>query len=364
MKALQFTDIDRLGLIDIPIPEPGPNEVLIRTGTTTICTSDIQDMRENAFGIDLPVVFGHEGAGTIEAVGEDVIRLAVGDRVAAHPVHPCLECETCREGMGHLCPEMKHFGLNMPGTFAEYFVARGDRVRRIPDAVPFTAAALAEPVCVCLEALHQANLAPGGQLLIVGDGPFGLLMARLAPRLGIERVTVSGHHPSRLAYAGSALPVVVPREGDVEPLLREASGGRGYDAIILAVSRREMVNTCLGLLRPTGRLVIFAPMPGETGVDLFQVLLRELEIVGAVNDRNRFDESIAALADPAVGAGELVTHQFTLDDFAAAFETAEHDRANALKVAFTFDGVTLSSFLHHRAIPTIPDLTPPDLPSS
>jgi threonine dehydrogenase-like Zn-dependent dehydrogenase len=232
---------------------------------------------------------------------------------------------------------MTHFGLNLPGTFAELFVARADRVRRIPDDVPFTAAALAEPVCVCLEALHQANLTPGGHLLIVGDGPFGLLMARLAPRLGIDRVTVSGHHPGRLAHAGSAATVAVPRGADAREPLREASGGKGYDAIILAVSRKEMVNACLDLLRPTGRLVIFAPMPGGTDVDLFQVLLRELEIVGAVNDRDRFDEAIAALADPAVGVGDLVTHSFALDDFAEAFRVAEFDRQHALKVAFVFD---------------------------
>jgi len=336
LKALQFTAIDQLDLVEIPVPTPGPDQVLIRTGAATICTSDIQDLRENAFGIELPVVFGHEGAGTIAAIGSEVTGLAVGERVAAHPVHPCLVCETCRDGMGHICPNMTHFGLNIPGTFAGYFVARADRVRRIPDEVPFTAAALAEPVCVCLEALYQANLQPGGHLLIIGDGPFGLLMARLAPRLGIGRVTVSGHHPSRLAFAGNAATVAVPRDGDAEPILRKASGGNGYDAIILAVSRREMVNTCLGLLRPTGRLVIFAPMPGDTRVDLFQVLLRELEIVGAVNDRDRFDEAIAALADPTVGVADLVTHEYSLTDFAKAFETAEHDRRHALKVAFTF----------------------------
>jgi threonine dehydrogenase-like Zn-dependent dehydrogenase len=337
MKALQFTALDRVDLVEIDIPTPDHDEVLIWTGAATICTSDLQDLHENAFGIDLPVILGHEGAGTIVATGPDVTGLQAGDRVAAHPVHPCLACDTCREGMAHLCPNMRHFGLNMQGTFAEVFLARADRVRTIPDDVPFTTAALAEPVCVCLEALHQAACAPGGHLLVIGDGPFGVLMTRLAPRLGIDRSSIAGRHPGRLAFAANAQTIHVPAGDDARERLREASDGKGYDAIILAVNNRDAVADALDLLRPTGRLVVFAPIPGLTGVDLFQVLVRELEIVGAVNDRDRFDEAIAALSDPEVGVGNFVTHRFALDDYAPALDTAGRDRDRAMKVAFTFD---------------------------
>lgn len=337
MRALQFTDINQVDLVEIDIPAPGPREVLIRTGATTICTSDIQDIRDNAFDAELPLILGHEGAGTIVAIGTEVTGVAVGDRVAAHPVHPCLTCETCREGMGHLCPNMLHFGLSMQGTFAEYFLARQDRVRRIPDEVPFSTAALAEPVCVCLEAIQQARLEPGHHLLIIGDGPFGVMMARLALRGQTGPVSIAGRHPSRLAFAQSAQQIHTPAGGDTRQLLRDASDGRGYDAVILAASNREAVDDALHLLRPGGRLVIFAPMPGPTPVDLFQVLVRELEIIGAVNDRDRFDDAIAALGDPAIGIGDLVTHTFTLDDYREALRVAEQDRRRAMKVAFQFD---------------------------
>ncbi len=337
MQALQFTALNQVDLVEIDIPTPGPREVLIRTGATTICTSDIQDIRDNAFDAELPLILGHEGAGTVVAAGAEVTGVAVGDRVAAHPVHPCLTCETCLDGMGHLCPNMLHFGLSMQGTFAEYFLARADRVRRIPDNVPFSAAALAEPVCVCLEAIHQARLAPGDRLLIIGDGPFGVMMARLAPRDGTGPVSIAGRHLSRLAFAQSARQVHTPAGADTRQLLRDASNGRGYDAIILAASNRAAVDDALHLLRPGGRLVIFAPMPGPTPVDLFQVLVRELEIIGAVNDRDRFDDAIEALADPTIGIGDLVTHSFALDDFREALRVAEHDRREAMKVAFQFD---------------------------
>ncbi len=337
MKALQFTDIGQVDLVEIDVPAPGPREMLIRTGATTICTSDLQDIRDNAFGAELPLILGHEGAGTVVAVGDDVTSVAIGDRVAAHPVHPCLNCDTCRDGMDHLCPNILHFGLSMQGTFAEYFPAREDRVRRIPDSVSFSTAALAEPVCVCLEAIHQARLSPGNRLLIIGDGPFGVLMARLAARAGTGAVTIAGRHVERLAFAGPARQVQTLRNGDIRRVLRDASDGAGYDAVILAVSDRDAVNDALSLLRPGGRLVVFAPMPGPTPVDLFEVLVRELEIIGAVNDRNRFDDAIAALADPEIGIGDLVTHHFALDDHATALHVAEFDRRRAMKVAFSFD---------------------------
>lgn len=336
MKALQFTAINQLDLVDIEPPVPTANQVLIRTGAATICTSDLHDLRGNPFAIQLPVILGHEGAGTIVAIGDEVTGLQVGDRVAAHPVHPCGTCETCQHGRGHLCPNLDHFGLTMPGTFADYFVARADRVEPLPDGVPFTTAALAEPVCVCLEALHQTGLVSGQSLLIIGDGLFGVMMARLAPRVATDRVTIGGRHASRLAFAGSARTVPTERGSDPRNALRTANDGHGYDAIILAVADPAAVNLALDLLRPQGRLVVFAPLPGDTPVNLFDLLLRELEIVGAVNDQNRLADAIAALNDPALGLADLITHRFTLDDYQAAFETAEHDRDRAMKVAFTF----------------------------
>ncbi|MGB3328131.1 MAG: alcohol dehydrogenase catalytic domain-containing protein [Thermomicrobiales bacterium] len=336
MRAIQLTATGQVDLVQAPEPVPGPHDVVIRTGATTICTSDIQDIRDNAFEAPLPVILGHEGAGTVVAVGPAVTTVRVGDRVAAHPVHPCHACETCRSGMAHLCPNMLHFGLTIPGTFAESFAAREDRVRRLPDAVSFAVGALAEPVCVCLEAIAQARLAPGQRLLVLGDGAFGIMIARLAARSMERAPVIAGRHPERLARAYPATPVLTAAGEDADARLRAASDGAGFDAVILAVANRSAVNEALALLRPGGRLVIFAPLPGDTPVDLFTVLVRELEIVGSVNDRDRFDEAIALLSDETLHFDDLVTHTFPLDAYREALAVAEHDRAHAVKVAFTF----------------------------
>jgi threonine dehydrogenase-like Zn-dependent dehydrogenase len=132
MRALQLQAIDRLVEVELSVPEPKPDEVLVRTVATTICTSELNDIAHNPFGIALPRVMGHEGAGVVAAVGESVSQFRVGDRVAAHPVIPCRTCENCRRGLGHLCSNLGHLGLDRDGTFAEFFCIRADRARRLP----------------------------------------------------------------------------------------------------------------------------------------------------------------------------------------------------------------------------------------
>jgi len=336
MKALELEAVGKLRLAEVGQPEVGDNELLLRTGAATICTSDLNDIRANPFGLRLPRVLGHEGAGTVVEVGSAVRGFKPGDRVAAHPVHPCGRCANCQRGMAHLCSSMSHFGLNMPGTFGEYFLVRGDRARCIPPEVSFPLAALTEPVCVCLEALAQANLSEGVTLLVMGDGPFGILMARLARRMPLAKVVIAGHHDFRLAFATAAEQINTTELEDPAATLRSGAGGQGYDAVILAVGRAEAVRDGLALLRPKGRLVIFSAVQGQTPVDLLSVHLKELEIVGACNDDDRLDEAVATLSDRSLALEQLVTHSFPLSKYREALALAEKGHDVCLKVALTF----------------------------
>ncbi len=337
MKALQLQAVGKLDLVDVPRPGIDDDELLVWTGAAVICTSDLNDLRANPFHIDLPVVMGHEGAGTVAAVGKAVEGFSIGDRVATHPVHPCRRCRTCRQGLGHLCPHMAHFGINLPGTFAEYYIVRQDRARRIAQDVDFAVAALAEPVCVCLEALERAALTPGGRLLILGDGPFGLLIARLAQAKGLSRVVIAGRHDFRLGFAGRATKVNTKGAADIPAALRAAAGDGGeYDAAILAVGSAEAVAQAVELLAPRGRFVVFSALPGLTPTDLFRVHVKELQIVGACNDRDMLDEAVRLLGDPRLDLAGLVTHRFRLEQYEQAFELAAKGREEAIKVAFVF----------------------------
>jgi threonine dehydrogenase-like Zn-dependent dehydrogenase len=336
MKALQLQEIGKLELVNIEPPAVGEDQILIRTGAAVICTSDLNDVRENPFKTPLPVVMGHEAAGTVAQVGRRVEGFRPGDRVTAHPVHPCGRCANCRGGVGHLCSDMGHLGLNMQGAFAESFVVRADRARKVPAAMPFYQAALAEPVCVCLEALAQARLKPGANLLILGDGPFGALIAMLARAMPLKRTVIVGHYDFRLAFAQGAIGVNSHKTTDLAGDLRKCADGEGYDAAILAVGRAEAVRLGLDLLKPKGRMVIFSAIPGQTGLDLFSVHVRELEIVGACNDDDRLDEAVERLSDEKLGLGRLVTHRFPIERYREAFEIAAGAHGQAMKVAIEF----------------------------
>lgn len=342
MKALQLTAIDHLDLVDIERPRIRPDQILVRTGASTICTSDLHDIQANPFKIDLPVIIGHESAGTVEEVGAEVRGIQVGDHIAAHPVHPCGRCTACSDGKGHLCLDMAHFGLNMQGTFAPYFVVRGDRVHVLPDDLDFATGALMEPVCVCLEALHQARLKHDQTVLIIGDGPFGTIMARLAGTFGLARVVLAGQEDFRLGFAPSAVRVNTRTTANYLEHLRSMAKGAGFDAVIVAVAAPEAVDDALELVKPMGRVVLFAPLPGKTPVDLFKVLLKELEIVGSVNDQERMDDAVRMLADPVLALGELVTHRFALDEYHDAFALAGRGRDRAMKIAITFPHTVVS----------------------
>jgi len=323
MHALQLRELGTLVLTERPVPMPGPQEVLIRTLAATICTSDLHDIARNPFHIALPRVLGHEAAGVIVTCGAEVRGVVAGQRVAVHPVVPCGECRECARGFGHLCARMGHLGYDRDGAFAEFFVQRADRVRVLPEDVPNTVGALLEPVAVCLQAIARAGALRERDVLVVGDGPFGNLIARLAVRGGARRVLVSGREPFRLSKFRS-VELVSP------------APKRSVDVAILAVSSAEAAGECLAALRPRGRLVVFSALPEPTPVDLLAVHLRELEIVGACNDEERLDEALACLRDPALALQEIVTHTLPFHRWSDAFALARDGHDRALKVALTF----------------------------
>lgn len=324
MQALQLRGLNQLVLAELPVPVPGPDEVLIRTGAATICTSDLHDIRYNPFGIKYPRTLGHEGAGMIVQAGANVRALSPGTRVAAHPVMPCKTCSECRRGLEHLCANMGHSGIDRDGCFAAYFVQRADRIMVLPDDMSYPLGALLEPVAVCLQAIARAGDIKGRTVLVAGDGPFGNIIARLAIRAGADTVLVTGREPFRL----SRIPGVK---------IMQDVPAKSVDVAILAVSAAEAVNTCMRALRPRGRLVVFSSVPEPLPLDLFALHIHELEIAGACNDENRMQASLECLADKSLALEELITHRIPFANWEEAFSLARDGHDKALKVAITFD---------------------------
>jgi len=323
MQALQLRSLGELALTRLPTPTPKDDELLIRSLAVTICTSDLHDIARNPFGIALPRVLGHEAAGEVVRCGLKTHGFSPGMSVAVHPVVPCGGCAECARGFGHLCLRMGHLGYDRDGAFAEFFTQRFDRVRPLPEALPKTVGALLEPVAVSLQAVARAGDVRGRRVLVLGDGPFGNIIAQLARRAGAN-VIVAGREPFRLAR----IPGVETTTGTV----LDAS----VEVAILAVSSGDAMKAGLAALRPRGRLVIFSAVPEPPPFDAVSLHLRELEIVGCCNDEERLDEALACLADPTLALDELITHRLPFARWPEAFALAREGHARALKVALTF----------------------------
>jgi len=335
MKAIMLEEHNTAKMREIPIPTYGKDEILIRTKAATVCTSDILDMKHNMFNLSLPIVMGHEAAGVVAAVGENVTELSVGDEVAVHPVMPCYKCASCLTGLSHLCDEMEHLAFNRHGVFAEYFVTRPDCVRKKPSGMSFALASLMEPVCVCIEAINRAQVKSGDRVLIAGDGPFGIMMSRLCASRNPKMIIQTGWNEGRLNQASGKLVTTLneKKTPDIAKTIMELTDGIGVDAAILCVSNPLAVDLCLEMLRSRGILVIFSALNGKTPVDLLRVHMKELTITGSNNDENFMDDAIRLLSDPELNMNGIVTHELPFEKWEEAFSMAEHATDDCLKVS-------------------------------
>ena len=335
MKAVVLEKPGVAKMVEIPVPVPGKGEILIRTKAATVCTSDIIDMKHGLFTDNLPMVMGHEAAGIVAATGDGVTGVCVGDEVAVHPVMPCYKCASCRRGLTHLCEDMEHLCFNRPGVFSEYFVTRPDCVRKKPPEMSFPAASLMEPVCVCMEAVKRGGVKKGDRVLVAGDGPFGIMIAKLCAVEKPKQIIQTGFFDYRLGQVtGSNIHTLnINDEPDLYKKIFGLTNGEGIDCAILCVSAPEAVDLCIEVLRPRGILVIFAALSGKTPVDLFNVHLKELTIAGANNDENYMDEALQLLCDRDLNLQNIITHEIPFSDWEKAFHIADNEKDCCLKVS-------------------------------
>jgi len=334
MRALVLEDVNRLVMREQPIPSPGEGELLVRTKAATICTSDLIDLRRNPFGLSLPIILGHEGAGVVEAIGPGVVGFQPGDEVGAHPVIPCGHCAACLRGLGHLCDDMRHLGFNIGGVFADYFCIRHDRVRKKSAALPFSYASLIEPVAVCLEAVKRGNVSPGQTVLVVGDGPYGVMMCRLCEAIGGVRTIILGRHDFRMAQAANAAAVSAKKANNALADIMRLTNNQGVDTAILCVGTGEALDIAVESLKARGTLSVFSAIHGKPPVDMLKVSIKELNILGSCNDADCMDEALDYLTRGVMDG--LVTHEFPFEEWEKAIAMAENGKDEALKVSLVW----------------------------
>ena len=346
MQAAVYRAVNDVRVETVPVPEIGPGEILIRVHSCGICGTDLKKIHTGSHSA--PRIFGHETAGTIVKIGDGVDNFAVGDRVMVFHHIPCGKCYYCRKKTFAQCETYKKVGCTAGfepsgGGFAEYvrvmdwIVSTGGLVR-IPDGVPFEQAAFVEPVNTCLKAIKNLDLAPDETVLVIGQGPIGILLAALAARTGAKVLTSDLYTERHAIAAGFGLthPIDAGNESVVEVAKRE-SQGRGADAVILAVGGNALIRTAMDAARLGGRVLLFAQTQhGEAVIDPAAICMDEKALMGSYSASVEIQDEGASLVFDGYKTGfdltQLISHRFPLEQAVEAIEVASNPTAASMKI--------------------------------
>jgi (R,R)-butanediol dehydrogenase/meso-butanediol dehydrogenase/diacetyl reductase/L-iditol 2-dehydrogenase len=309
------------GVIDYPIPEIGPEDVLIKVAFCAICGSDPHAAAGN-LPIPVPFPLGHEVSGTIVQLGEKATRkeLEIGDRVAGNYAHFCGTCYYCRNGQEQFCEAMMEWKM---GGMAEYVVWHESQVYKIPDSISFEEASLLEPVSIALRAVERADIRPGARVAVSGGGGIGLLAAQLARICGASSVTVIEpiEEKRNLAKSLGIDHVIDPFTKNVQREALSLTDGIGFDSVIESSGAPAAVKSILGTLAKGGTAVCFAMYPAdfELPFNLYaNTYFKEITVRGFFMSPYSFPRAVLFL--PRLNLKALIQKVYSIDEAAEAFK--------------------------------------------
>lgn len=340
MRAARLDENLVVEVVEMAVPSLGAGELLVRTRACGICSGDVMGwyMRRKA-----PLVFGHEPAGEVAAVGAEVDEFRPSDRVFVHHHAPCFACDLCARGEFVQCAAWRD-GRLVPGGMAEYFVVPAGNVRgdtlRLPDGVSFADGTLIEPLACTVKSVRRAALTGGERVAIVGLGIMGQLHVLLARHLGVRQIIGLDRVPFRLerALALGADAVVNVDAQDPVAAVRELTAGALADAVIVGPGSIEAMELGVALAGRGASVVLFTTSRPEDrlSVQPYDLYFREIRLVPSYScGPNDTRDALALIASDVVTAERVVTHRFPLAEVARAYRTAA-DPAIALKTIVTF----------------------------
>lgn len=321
---------------EMPTPKIQEDEVLVKMKACGICGSDLMEwyLKTRA-----PLVLGHEPSGVIAKKGKKVKDFDIGDRVFVHHHVACLSCHYCKHGDYTLCEQFHNTNIK-PGGLAEYFKVPAPNLQtdtlKIPEKMSFEEATLIEPVGCCIRALKKCNLQKGDSVVVIGAGATGIIHTALAKIFGATKTIVSDLIDYRLKIAKKfgADVVVSSEKENLTEIVKVETEGRGVDVAVVTAPSLEAYKTGLSVIRKGGKLCIFAPTdPGKyLQVSPKELFFSEIQIIPSYSTSHlETREALELIEARKINAEELITHRFSLNDTAKAFETAFKNK-ESLKV--------------------------------
>jgi L-iditol 2-dehydrogenase len=323
MRA-SYLGVDRavtVEVVDRPVPDA--DQVLVEVEAVGVCGSDVHYYKHGRLGpyvVTDRLILGHEVSGTIVEVGSEVAAGRRGQRVAVEPQRPCRRCLQCRSGRYNLCPSIEFFATPpVDGAFAEYVVIQSDFAYEIPDSVSFGAAALIEPLSVCVWAAQRARITPGSRVLIAGAGPVGVIMAQTARAFGAVDVIVTDVTQSRRDFAADhgATTVLDPAKDPVQ--------GLGVDVFIDASGVAGAVSSGIKAVGPAGRVILVGMGNDDVSLPVSHIQNNEIWVSGVFRYTNTWPLAIELVASGTVDLDSLVTHRFPLDQTESALNAGQQN---------------------------------------
>ena len=342
MRAAVYRGVNDVRLESVPVPKIGAGEMLVRVHSCGVCGTDLKKIATGSHSA--PRIFGHETAGVVAAIGEEVSDFRPGDRVVVFHHIPCGDCFYCRHKTFAQCETYKKVGCTAGfeasgGGFAEYvrvmewIVQRG--TVRIPDRVSFEQACFSEPVNTCLKGVHTLALQTDETVLVIGQGPIGIILSTLAKRTGASVIT-SDLYPQRLTIAKSfgLQNGIDASRADTIRAVRDLTEGRGADVAILAVGGNSLIKTAMDSVRPGGRVLLFAQtVRGETTIDPAAICVDEKTLLGSYSASVELqEESVQFVMNREMDLERLISHRFPLTRSLEALELAAHPQPDSMKI--------------------------------
>jgi L-iditol 2-dehydrogenase len=343
MKAAVYKGDSTVSVETVPVPAIGPGELLVRVEACGICHTDLKKIEYNL--LPGPRIFGHETAGVVVAVGSGVEGFQVNDRVVAFHHIPCKHCFYCERKLYAQCAGYKRVGITAGyepagGGFAQYvrvmdWIVR-DGVEKIPSGVTFSRASLIEPINTCHKAVVQADPQPGEVVVILGQGPIGLMFTMLAVRSGAKIFTTDTIERRReLSVQFGAEASWDPKGLDIRSCISEATHGRGADIVIVAASAPSLAQEAMRCSRPGSRILFFAQTSDKERIEVSgaDICMGERTLFGSYSASLDLQKESADLVfSGELPVDKLMSHCLPLDQINAGFELALHPDSRSLKI--------------------------------
>jgi L-iditol 2-dehydrogenase len=339
MKALRYYEPGKVEIEEMASPVPQPGEVLVRVHACGVCATDIKTIRRGHPKIKPGSVLGHEIGGVIEAVNQ-VEGWHVGDRVAAAPYAPCGECDACKRGQFTLCNQLFDEGF-IPGGFAEFVVIPPRIVQKglfpIAENLSLESATLAEPLGCCLHGLEMMDIQPDDRLLILGDGPMGLLQAEAARALGVRHIVQTGMIADRLKRSAQIADATIDAsQEDYAEQIRKIYPD-GADKVMVSVGNSTLAETAFKFVHKGGTINLFAGLPRDARltIDPYQIHYDEVRLVGSFGlSPQHFQKALQLLADGKVNVNGIITATVPMNEVLEAIQDVSDYRGIKTVVRF------------------------------